>query len=182
MEHAGGGHRTEALPLHRAARRQPERTERPAVERAEKRNQVRSPLVMTRQLDRGLVGFGAGVGEERSHAAVDRDDRRELFGQPDLGLVVEVRPRHVQEALGLIDDGLHDLGMRVTGRVDGDPGGAVEEPVAVHVLDDGALAAGHDERIATRVRRGHILRVTLDEATRVGPGERGADVGKHADT
>ena len=47
-----------------------------------------------------------------------------------------------------------DLRVRVPGGVDGDAGGAVEEPVAVHVLDDGAFAARHDEGIVARVRRG----------------------------
>ena len=32
-----------------------------------------------------------------------------------------------------------DVGMRVAGRVDGDAGGAVEEHVAVDVLDHGAV-------------------------------------------
>ena len=97
-----------------------------------------APGRVARQLDARFDRFGAGVAEERSHAAVDRRDRRELLGQPHLRLVVEVGARHVQELLRLLGDRRDDVGMRVAGGVDGDAGGAVEEHVAVDVLDDGA--------------------------------------------
>ena len=69
---------------------------------------------------------------------VDRRDRGQLLGQPHLRLVVEVGARHVQELLRLLGDGADDVGVRVAGGVDGDAGRAVEEDVAVHVLDHGA--------------------------------------------
>ena len=155
--------RAEALPLQRLARRQRQRPHRPAVERAEERDDVVALRVPLRELDAGLDGLGAGVAEERPlvSAGIGRD-RRHLLGEAHLRLVVEVGARHVQEALRLVDDRLHDLGMRVPGRVDGDAGGAVEEAVAVHVLDDGALSAGHDERdsracrTATRTRSSRV--------------------------
>ena len=71
----------------------------------------------------------------------------------DLRLVVEVGARLVQELLGLVDDGRHDVGMGMPGRVDRDARGAVEEPVAVDVLDDGTRATRHHERIRARVGR-----------------------------
>ena len=54
-------------------------------------------------------------------------------------------------------------GMRHAGGVHGDPGGAVEEDVAVDVLDDRPFAARDDQRIVARVRRGHELRVLVDD-------------------
>ena len=63
-----------------------------------------------RQLDARLDRFGAGVAEERSHAAVDRRDRRELLREPHLRLVVEVGARHVQELLRLLGDRADDSG------------------------------------------------------------------------
>ena len=48
-------------------------------------------------------------------------------------------PDMCRNLLRLIDDRLDDVGMRVAGRVDGDAGRAVEEEVAVDVLDDRAL-------------------------------------------
>ena len=66
---------------------------------------------------------------------VDRRDRRQLLGEPHLRLVVEVGARHVQELLRLLGDRRDDVGMRVAGGVDRDAGGAVEEDVAVDVLD-----------------------------------------------
>ena len=102
--------------------------------------------------------------------AAERRDRVDLLAEPHLRLVVEVRARHVQELLRLIDDGGDDVGMRVAGGVDGDAGGAVEEHVAVDVLDGGAVAARHDERIAARVRRRDDLAVALDDGLGFGPG------------
>ena len=58
----------------------------------------------------------------------------------------------------------------MAGRVDGDAGGAVEKDVAVDVLDGGALAARHHERIVARVGRRDDLAVALDEALAFGPG------------
>ena len=73
--------------------------------------------------------------------------------------------------LRLVDDRGDHLRVGVPGGVDGDAGGAIEEPVAVHVLDDGALAAGHDEGIVARVRRRHDVRVALDDGLRLGTGK-----------
>ncbi len=101
-----------------------------------------------------LDRFGAGVAEERLGAPPgDRRDRRELLRQAHLRLVVEVGARHVEEALRLIGDRAHDVGMGVAGGVDRDAGGAVEEDVAVNVFDRGAGAAGDDERIRCACRR-----------------------------
>ena len=49
---------------------------RAAVKPAEERDDVRPPGRVTRQLDARLDGLGAGVGEERPGAAVDRHQRR----------------------------------------------------------------------------------------------------------
>ena len=93
----------------------------------------------TGELDARLDGLGARVAEEAALVAAHRRDLGQLLGEPHLRLVVEVRARHVEEALRLVDDGLHDLRVGVPGGVDGDAGGAVEEAVAVDVLDDRAL-------------------------------------------
>ena len=138
--------------------------ERSAVERAEERDDALPLREVARQLDRRLGRLGSGVGEERPHVAVDRRDRRQLFREPHLRLVVEVRPRHVDELLRLIGDRLDDVRMRHAGRVDRDAGGAVEEAIAVDVLDDGPFAAGDDERVVARVGRRHEPGVALDDA------------------
>ena len=107
--------------------------------------------------------------------AAERRDLVERLAQLHLRLVVEIRARHVQELLRLIDDGGDDGGMGVAGGVDGDAGGAIEEQVAVDVLDDGAGAAGHDEGIAARVGRRHDLAVALDDGFGFGAGQGGLD-------
>ena len=61
-------------------------------------------------------------------------------------------------------------------RVDGDAGGAIEEAVAIHVLDDGALAAGDDERIVAGVRRRDELAIAIDDGLGLRAWQRGLDV------
>src|SRR5688572_5370890 len=61
--------------------------------------------------------------------------------------------------------------MRDAGRVHGDAGRAIEEAVAVDVFDDGAFAAGDDERIVAGIRRRDELRVLLDDCLRLRAGE-----------
>ena len=69
----------------------------------------------------------------------------------------------MQVALRLIDDGLHNFGMRVAGGIDGDPGGTVQEVVAVDVHDHCAFSTSHYERIVARVRRRHRFLVARDQ-------------------
>jgi hypothetical protein len=54
--------------------------------------------------------------------------------------------------LRLIDDRRDHVGMGMPGGIYCDPGGAVEELIAVDVLDDRARAARHHEWITTRIR------------------------------
>ncbi len=123
-------------------------------------------------------GFGPGIAEERLHAALDRDDRRNLLRQPHLQLVIEVGARHVKEPPGLVGNRLDDVRMRMAGRIDGNPGGAVEEHVAVHVLDGRAGGVIDHQRIPAGVRRGDHFRVPRDERRGLRPRERGLDHGR----
>ena len=170
VEHARR-HRPEPAALDRLARRQRERAERAAVKRAEKRDDVGALGGVARQLDARLDRFGAGVAEKRSHAAVDRRDRRQLLGQLHLRLVIEIGARHVEEALRLLGHGADHVGMRVPRRRDGDAGRAVEEHVAVDILHDGARAARHHERVRPRVYDGETTaRSRSMSALAFGPG------------
>jgi hypothetical protein len=76
----------------------------------------------------------------------------------------------VQELLRLIGDRLDDVRMGVAGRGHRDAGGAVEEGVAVDVLDRGARSARDDQRIVTRVGRGDSPGVALDDGARLRTG------------
>jgi hypothetical protein len=93
----------------------------------------------------------------------------------DLGVdrQVEVARREVQQLGCLLLDRGDDLGVGVTGRVDGDPGGEVEKQVAVDVLDRQAIAADRYQRVgAWQARR----RPGLVEGD-VGAGLRAGDLG-----
>jgi len=77
----------------------------------------------------------------------------------------------------LILDGGDDPGMAMPRRGDGDAGGEVEKQIRVHVLDDGAGAAGADERIDARVGWRHVFLVALQEGARLRAREVGLDGG-----
>src|SRR5215203_952817 len=170
MERAGL-HWAEAAPLDRLTGRQRQRAERAAVEAAEKRDHPVTPGGVSSQLDRGFDRLRSRVREERSLVAGERRDLVELLTQANLWLVVEVRPRHVQELLRLIDDGRDDVGMGMAGGVHRDAGGAIEEEVPVDVFNHGASAARHDKGIAPRVRRGHYFAVSFNDRSGLRPWE-----------
>ncbi len=113
------------------------------------------------QLEGRLDRLGAGVGEEDALGLRAGSECREPLGQPDLRRVVEVRARHVDQASRLLADRRHDPRVRVSGVGDGDPGGVVEEPVAVHVLDHRPAGAPDHQRVRPRVRGRHDAIVAL---------------------
>ena len=104
----------------------------PAVERMLSRDEDRpgAALAAPDQLDRGLVGLRAGVGEE--HPAVHAQQADDPLGQPDLRLV-QVEVGRVHQAPGLLGHGRHDPGVRVAQRADRHPGDQVQVGAAVHV-------------------------------------------------
>jgi hypothetical protein len=78
--------------------------------------------------------------------------------------VVVVGAAHVDEPRGLLLNRLDHLGVAVARRADGDARVAVEEDVAVHVLDPHAGAFLGDELEGrARVRGRHPLRVPFDD-------------------
>ena len=168
--------RAESAPLARLARRERQRAERAAVEPAQKRDDVGPLRRVARELEARLDRFRAGVAEERPHAAVDGSHRGDLLGEPHLRLVVEVGAGHVQKLLRLIGDRLHDRRMGVAGGAHRNAGRAVEEDVAVDVLDHRGRSALHHERVAPRVRGRYGEGVALDERLGLWTGERGLDM------
>src|SRR5205823_9931967 len=113
-----------------------------AVERPEERQRARAAGVPAGQFQPRLQRFGTAIGEEDALGRHAGRDLRQALGQVDLRLVVEVGPRHVDQLARLVLDRPGDLRMAVARRRDGDAGGEIEEEVAVHVLNDGARAAG----------------------------------------
>ena len=146
--------RPEPATLDRLARRQRERSHAAAVESAEKRDDV--------------LAAGRVAGE--------RGNRRQLLRKAHLRLVVEVRSRHVQELLRLIRDRLDHVRVRVAGRIHRDARRAVEEDVAVDVLDHRAASALDDERIPARVRRRNNGFVPVDDGFSFRSWEEGLDL------
>ena len=133
--------------------------------------------VPARELEGGLEGFGAAVGEEDAARAGRVAGLGQALRQVDLRLVVEVGAGHVQQLVALVGDGGDDLGMAMARRGDGDAGREVEEEVAVHVLDDRAAAALDDQGINPRVRGGHVPRIPGEQLTSRRAGQLGLEAG-----
>ena len=123
-----------------------ERAEGPAVEGALAGHPPPAGPQPARQLERGIVGLGAGVGEQHPGLGAGADEVAEPLGEPDDGLV-RGEVAGVPEQGQLAGDGLDDGGVRVAEHVDGDAAHEVEVAAPVDVPDAGALAAGeHDGR------------------------------------
>ena len=69
----------------------------------------------------------------------------------------------MQQPLGLVPDGRHDLRVGMARRADRDAGVEVQEHVAVHVLDHGAGPPGRGERVGPGQRGAGDLVVGLDQ-------------------
>jgi len=107
--------------------------------------------VPPRQLEGGLDRFGPAVGEEDALRVRSGRQSRQLLGQPNLGCIVEIGPRHVDQPPALPLDGRHDPGMRVPHVGDRDSGGEIKEPVAIHVFDHRPARATDHQRINSGV-------------------------------
>src|SRR5690606_35400511 len=118
--------------------------------------------VLGRQLVGGLVGLGAGVGEEHPGGLAEQADQP--LGQQHLGLVQEQVAR-VRERRHLLGDGLDQRRVGVAERDDRDAGDEVEVLAAVGVPHAHALApgqrhrrdavVGHERPLEALVQAGH---------------------------
>ena len=130
--------------------------------------------VVAGELERGLDGLGAGVGEEHPRLGCIGDAGGQALADLGVGGQVEVARAVVEDVVDLgVDRGV-DGRMGVAGGVDGDAGVEVEEAVAVDVLDHAAGAAPHDERVDAGQRRAGDALVALDDAA----GERAGQLGE----
>jgi hypothetical protein len=123
------------------------------VERAEEGDHVRPLRGETGQLDRGLDDLGSGIAEVDPQPSRDRGDPGKLAADLGIDRQVEVRGAEMDQLGRLLLDRGHDLGMRMAGRGDRDPGREVEEEVAVDVLDRQAVTADRDDRVGPRQAR-----------------------------
>ncbi len=156
----------------RRGQARPSRSVRP-WNAAEERDDVRPTRRVPRQLDRGLDDLRPGVAEIDPGRAVDRRDPGDPLAGLGVDRQVEVRGAEVDQLGRLLLDRGHDRRVGVAGRVDGDPGGEVEEQVAVDVLDGQPVAADRDDRVGPRQARRRPRLVVGD----VGPGPRAGDLG-----
>jgi len=168
----------EAAPLRDLRGGEREGAERAAVEAVEEGDELLPPGRVHRQLERGLDGLGAAVGEVRPGGAGHGHDLFELAAEVRHVAVVVVGAAHVDEAGGLLLDGADDLRVAVAGGADGDAGVTVEEGVAVDVFDPDARGALDDELVGrARVGGRDVARVGRDDLLRAWAGQLGPDFG-----
>ncbi len=145
-------HGLEAAAVDRLAGGEGQCAHRAAVEGAVEADELLAAGVVPGELDGGLDGLSARVAEEGERPFLEGGDLVQAFAQPDLQRVIEVR-RNVNKAVRLLLNGRDDFGVAVAGGGDGDAGSEVDEAVAVHVPDLGALAVVHHKGVGTWIRR-----------------------------
>jgi len=105
------------------------------VKSAEKRDVQFAFCVPASQLKGGFHRFGTGVSEIYLFSTSSGSQSRQFFSQDDLGCVIKIRTRHVQQPFGLVGNGLDDMRMTVTGGVYGNAGRKVKKDVAVDIMN-----------------------------------------------
>ena len=155
--------RSKAFALDHLASGERKRAHGPAVKRSRKGDEFVAAGVIASQLHRGFGGFGSGVSEVHPMRPAARRDGGQLLRQLHHVLVIEIGARHVDQALGLLFDGLHHLGVAMAGGGDGDPGIEVEKSVPIDIFDHRAFPARGHQRITTRVGRRKNLAVARDQ-------------------
>ena len=123
---------------------QRQRAHRPAVESFLCGNQFRA-AGEPGQLERQLVGLGAGVAEEHPRLGVRPQQRDQFFGQRDTRFG-GIQVGGVAQRRHLVRDGLDDRGVAMAEDVDRDAAEQVHVGLAVHVGDHGAVTAGQSHR------------------------------------
>ncbi len=158
------GERGQRRALPRTVAGDGDRPEGPAVIAVAQREHLVGPAGRGGQHQRGLVGLGAGVGEEHL-GVLDPGQAGQLLGQ--LHLVADQvqggRVHHAGVQLAL--DRLADLGHVVAQHVGQDPAEEIQVAAAVSVGDAAAAAAGEFQRLGVVEREpvGDDAAVPLEE-------------------
>ena len=105
-----------------------------------------APCRIHGELQSGLDGFRATTGEVCARRAIDGNYLVEFAREFRHVLVVIIRAADVNQLRGLFLNGADDFRVTVTGGADGDARVAVEERVAVNVLDPDSRGFLDDEQ------------------------------------
>ena len=104
-----------------------------------------------RQLKCGFDCLGARVAEIDSLGSPPGGQGSKLFGQKNLGRVVKIGSRHMQQPFGLLLDGPDNLGMTVAGGIGCDAGSKIKKDVAVDIMYPETISLLSDQRVYTGV-------------------------------
>ena len=139
------------------------------MERAGEHDDIGPAGIGLGHLDGVLIRLRAGVGEKRLLVrSLDGGDLTELFRQGHIALVGDGVEHAVEIVVGLGLDGLHHLGLGVADVQHAHAADPVQELVAVHVLDHGALAPLDDHGIGAADSLGGGSSTALDHSPGLG--------------
>ncbi len=167
--------RAESAALHRFTRSQRQRAQGAAVKRPRKCDQPFAPGVKAGELDGRFDRFGSRVAEKDAVVARARNDFRELLRQQNLIFVVEIRPRHVNQARRLLLHGGDHARVAMAGGDDGNTRREIQKAVAIDIFNEGTLAAARHQWIAACVRGRNVAAVELEDFSRLGARQVRAD-------
>lgn len=115
----------------------------------------RPARVAARNLDRVLDGFGTAINKQRFLGKVPRRQGIQPLCQTDITFVGGNVEAGVEETVKLCPDRL-DHGARAVPNIQtAQAAGEVNEPIAIHVLEHGALRSGNKDR-------GHVVSALRD--------------------
>ena len=149
------------------------------MERAVKGDDALALGVVASQLHRGFHGLSTGVAVVSANRAGHGRYFAQALRQRDHAFVIKIGAGHVDQLGGLLLNCRHNFGVAMSGGNHGDAGGKIKEIIAINILNNHAAAALGHQRIGACVRRGNMLRVTLQDGLRLGAGQLGADLGTY---
>jgi hypothetical protein len=110
-----------------------------------KRDELMAARMEAGQFHCGFDRLGSGVSKKTAPRLSVRHQRFELSRKIRHLPVVEVGPGHVNERLGLLLDGAHDIRMAVPGGANGYTRVEVEESISIDVFHNRTPSTGGDQ-------------------------------------
>jgi hypothetical protein len=167
--------RTIVFPLNGFAGRQRQSAHGTAVKCPEEGDIELAPAVPPGQLESGFHRLGTRIAEVDLLILFAGGQGGQLYREIDLRGVVEIRPRHVQEQIGLILDRLDNPGVAVPGCADRNSSSEVEEYILIYIPDPQSVRAFDHEWIRPGVGGRNIFPVQPNTFGSLGPGQRFPD-------
>src|SRR5947199_146227 len=155
-------HREEVPPLVRLTSRQTQRAQRPAMNRDAEREKRVLPSMPLRQLHRRLYRLRPTVAEEDLLSETPRRNLGQFLRQLDNLLVVEIRPRIMDQFLRLFLERGVNPRLRVPDRETDESRVEIDKLVPINIPDDTPMPALSHQRVESDQRLGDDRLILFD--------------------